>query len=175
VFQLLITIIAIALTGLLIAATINYLPWWYQTASHVEDTTRTSLGRLEQAYDVTTRANNGTSPVVTDESDGGFRSNFLAVLKLMPATPGGTSWNYGQHPQDGTSFAGLHYFCLVTTSEGTDEGTWRGATRARAGFSEEQVFVNSGCGATSSVNLPLAFPAPLALTMFVAFTPGISK
>lgn len=174
-FQFLIALFAIALTGILLAASVNYIPWWYKTASDVEATTRSSLTRLEQAYDVATRAANGLPPGVTAEPDGGFSSNFLPVLQLMPAAPGATSWRYGQHLEDGGPFAGLHYFCLAGTAAGVDEGTWRGVNRARAIFSEEQVFVGAGCGATSSDALPSGFPAPLALTMFVAFTPGISK
>ena len=174
-FQFLIALFASALTGLLLAASINYIPWWFKIATDVETTTRSSLTRLEQAYDVATRAGNGVSPAVTAEPDGGFRSNFLPVLQLMPAAPAATAWQYGQHAQDGGPFAGLHYFCLAGTSAGVDEGTWRGVNRARAGFSDEQVFVGASCGATASDALPSGFPAPLALTMFVAFTPGISK
>lgn len=175
-FQLIIVVLAIALTAALVMVTVKYLPWWTLNANRVEDATRTSLLRLDQAYDVAARAANGVPPSVTADPDGGFVLNFRPVMRLLPAAPQNTVWVYGQHPVDATPYSGMHYFCLkTTTGGGGDEALWRGVNRARGTFSSDQAYLNSACGAISSVSLPTTFPAPLALTFFVAYVPGIDK
>lgn len=175
-FQLIITIAAIALTSALLVASINYIPWWYKSAADTEEVTRKSLLLVEQAYDVVTRAANGVPPAVGAGADGGFAANFQPVLKLMPAAPAGFSWRYGQATVGEGSWANLHYFCLEFTGdeEGAGEGAWRGMQRVSALYSPQQLVLGNSCGDTAAY-IPSSYPAPLAVTLFVAYTPGISR
>lgn len=175
-FHLILLVIGIALTSLLVLVTVNYLPWWNKSADLFEQQTRTALVRLEQAYDVATRAANGTPPAIRPlESDMGFESIFQPVMKLLPGTPANTTWLYGQRPADGTPYANMHYFCLLADEAGADQALWKGVWRAASTFSAQQVFLSDTCGAIASVSVPSSYPAPLALTLYVAYVPGIDK
>ena len=55
-FQLILVVIAIALTAAMVVASINYIPWWYKSAADTEQSMRSSMSRLEQTYDVVVRA-----------------------------------------------------------------------------------------------------------------------
>lgn len=176
-FQLIITIAAIALTSALLAVSINYIPGWYKSAADTEAVARKSLLLVEQAYDVATRAANGAPPSTTGAADGGFTSNFQPVLKLLPAAPPGFEWRYGQATGASAPWSGLHYFCLEFTknAEGAGEGAWRGMQRVAALYSNQQLVLSSVCGGTEASATPTAYPAPLAVTLFVAYTPGIAR
>lgn len=175
-FQLIIVVLAIALASTLLMVSVKYLPWWNRTATLIEESTRSSLVQLEQAYDIAARANNGTPPARTLSPDGGYEENFRPILRLMPKAPGNSVWVYGQHPADGGLYANMHYFCLKATGTGADEPLWRGVNRAKGAFSDEQAFIsNEDCDRLSSVSLPSVYPAPLFLTYFVAYVPGIDK
>lgn len=175
--QLIITIVAIALTAALLAASVNYLPWWQKYASDTESVVRTSAPLLEQAYDVVVRQANGVAPSVGAGADGGLMSNFGSVLKLPPAAPQGFTWKYGVKSGGSAPWAGLNYFCLEYTdeAEGAPVGAWQGLRRAAAVFSPQQYVLGNSCGDTTSVGTPSEYPAPLALTLYVAYTPGITR
>lgn len=167
--QLIITVFAILLTALLVLVSLNYLPTWFRAADAAESTTVASLRILEQAYDIATRANNGVSPaVLAGEADGGFRTNFEPVLKLLPAAVHSFDWKYGEAN-------GLNYFCMESTGPSVNEGAAKGLLRAKTIFSSEQVFVNTDCGALTNLDPMPPTPAKLAVTMYVAFVPGISR
>lgn len=173
--QLIITIVAIALTAALVLASINYVPAWYGYSTTAEKQVRAALPLLEQAYDVMTRAAGGTPPAVQAVADGGFRSNFVPTLKFAPAAPTGFTWVYGQHANDGTLYANLNYFCLVPTGQISD-GVGRGVYRAAGVFSTDQLFINTTCGATSSIGQPASFAgASRVVTFYVAYTPGVTR
>lgn len=175
--QLIITIVAIALTVLLTIATISYVPWWHKTAGDTEQLMRSSMSRLESVYDVAVRAANGMAPSVTLEADGGLSTNFLSFLTFTPAAPPGHTWVYGVHANDGSRYANLNYFCLQPTAgySGTTEGVYRGIERARSLYSQDQVFLSDRCDATADWSRPTTFPVPMHVTLFVAYTPGINK
>lgn len=175
--HLILTVVAIALTSMLALATINYLPWWQKSAADTDTMVRTSLLRIEQSYDVATRAANGTAPVMSG-ADGGFAATFVPILQFTPALPAGYEWSYGKQAADGTRYAGLNYFCLRQTAantSGASEGVYRGFERVRATFSADQVFLTDDCAtATANLTRPAAFPALAQLKMFVSYTPGIT-
>ena len=173
-FQLILVVLAIALTSAILLASVKYLPWWTKSAALVDESVRTSLIRLEQAYDIATRGANGVPPAVEATPDGGFDAIFRPIMQLLPGSPGETSWVYGLNETAGL-YSGKNYFCLKTTGTGGDEALWRGINRARATFSAEQAFLNADCGAGASVPLPSSYPTPLALTFYVAYVPGINK
>ncbi len=170
--QLILAVLAIALTAASLAATINYLPWWLKSASDSDLLLRRGLPLLEKTYKAVTRANLGIAPAVTTAADGGFASNFQSVLLLPPAPPPGFSWSYGQHALDGSTWSGLHYFCLSQTGP-ADIADWKGFARAKQMFSSEQYVINASCGETVNMAEPVSFPADLALTFYVTFIPGI--
>lgn len=175
--QLIITIIAIALTSALLAASVNYIPWWYKQSTDVDAVLRAGLPVAEQAYDVVTRANNGVPPAVTADADGGWSANFQPVLKLLPPAPTGFVWKYGKNQAGVAPWNGLNYFCLDYTREdlGAGEGVWRGVRKAQSVFSQNQMIVSDQCGDTTNSAPPTSYPKKVAITFYVAYTPGISK
>ena len=173
--QLIITIIAIALTAALVLASISYVPAWYGFSNTAQKQVSAAMPLLEQTYDVLTRAAGGTPPAVQGGSDGGFRSLFLPTLKFAPAAPAGYTWVYGQHANDGSRYANLNYFCLSPLGS-TSEGVGRGIYRAAGVFSADQMFINSGCGATSTLGQPGNWKGiSRAVTFYVAYTPGVTR
>lgn len=170
--QLLISVMAIALTALTILASISYIPWWYKKAADTDQVLRISLRSLDSAYKTAARNNGGIPPATTGASDGGFDAAFRPVLGLIPKAPSTFSWSYHQRPEDGTVWAGLHYVCLTATEDGT-EGEWRGFKRAAAVFSSEQYVVSASCGDTTSSALPGSYPSELALTFYLTYVPGV--
>lgn len=175
--QLIITIVAIALTAALLAAGVNYVPWWYKSANDTEEVIRKSLPVLEQAYDVTVRQADGVAPAVQGTADGGLWAGFGPALGLTPAAPPGFTWRYGLKSEGLAPWSGLNYFCLEYTGrpEGAPVGPWQGARRATAVFSAQQLILGNSCGQTMSAPNPPSYPAPLALTFYVAYTPGVTR
>lgn len=172
-FHLIITVIAIALSGFLSLIAVNYLPSWSPAAAQVSTQVQTAFPLLEQAYGVLTRTADGEAPATLAHPDGGFVSQFMPLLKFAPAAPAGYRWSYGQHPSDGSHYAGLHFFCLEPIAPTIPEGVSRGITRGVSIFSKSQVFLNTNCGATSSVS-DWSAKAPAA-TYFVTYVPGIAR
>lgn len=169
--QLVITVIAIALTAAMLLISISYLPWWHRPAQDIEATTRTSLTRVEQAFDLLAHANQGVPPAPTADADGGFEAHFQPVMKLLPAVPGGFSWSYGQKGSGQGLWTDMHYVCL--SSNTVNKAAWIGINRALAQFSTQQAIVSDTCGATSSVNEPPT--TTLAVTFYLVHTPGIDR
>lgn len=170
--QLIISVMAIALTALTVLASISYIPWWYKKASDTDQVLRTSLVAVEKAYKAAARNNAGIPPAATGTGDGGFEAAFRPVLGLLPNAPRDFSWSYHVHPMDGTTWEGLNYVCL-TSSEDASEGAWMGFKRAGALFSSEQYVLSDSCGDTTNSALPSSYPAPLALTFYVTYVPGV--
>ena len=171
-FQLILVVLAIALSAAQLLVGLNYTPAWVQTASDTNLVARTSMQTLAQAFNVATAANSGTSPAVTATADGGLAQNFLPIIKFTPAAPQGYQWVYGQHANDGSRYANLYYFCMVPIAGGTGatKGIYRGILQSMAIYPTDQVYVNTGCGATASYSSPANFPTPMALTMYVTYT-----
>ncbi len=172
-FQLILTIAAIALTSALLLASINYIPWWYKSASDTEEGVRKGLVLVEQAYDVATRTANGVPP----STEGGFSGAVLPVLKLLPVAPAGFEWRYGRAQGAPAPWTNLDYFCLEYTADDgmAGEGVWRGVQRVRGLYSAQQLVIADQCGATVSSASPSSYPQKLAVTLYVVYTPGISK
>ncbi|MNR71574.1 hypothetical protein D3C71_22050 [compost metagenome] len=174
-FQLLLAVMAIALTASLTAVAVNYLPTWQGAAATTADQLTRALPQLEQAYDAAVRANDGVAPAPTGEADGGAVSIFRPILRFMPATPPGFQWVYGRQADDGSPQAGLHFFCMAP-SQPLTEGVGRGLYRAMATFSPDQAFINTGCGSNVSAAPPADWrAAQRAVTFYVAYTPGIGR
>ena len=176
-FQFILVVLAIALSAAQLLVGLNYTPAWIKTASDTNLMARTSMQTLEQAFDIATSANSGTSPTVTTAADGGLATNFLPIIKFTPAAPQGYQWVYGQHPNDGTYYANMYYFCMqpaTGNSQGATQGIYRGVQNAMSIFPTNQVFANTTCGATASYGTPASFPIQMALTMYVTYVPPVS-
>jgi len=171
--QLIITVLAIALTALTVLASLNYLPWWYQGAADTDHFLRGGMGALERGYKTLARDNAGVPPAVTADTDGGFETNFRPLLRLLPNAPEGYSWSYHQRPMDGSLWEGLNYFCLSAPAGGATIAEWKGVKRATALYSSEQAVVSDVCGASVNAATPTGFPAPFALTFYVTYVPGV--
>lgn len=171
-FQLILAVIAITLTAATVMASINYIPWWYQTATDNDVVLRSSLPVVERAYKALARSNGGVPPAPTAAPDGGFAAHFGPLLRLAPVAPRGFSWSYHQFPMDGSMWAGLNYVCLTSAQPG-DLGEWMGFRKAMPVFSSDQLFLGSGCGSTASAALPSTYPASVAVTYFLTFVPGV--
>lgn len=176
-FQLILVILAIALSAAQLLVGLNYSPAWIKTAQDANIVARQSMQTLEQAFDIATAANSGTAPTVTAAADGGLSTNFLSIIKFTPAAPSGYQWVYGQHANDGTYYANMYYFCLkpVSGGIGATQGIYRGLLNAMSIFSTTQVFVNSGCGASANAAAPTSWPAALSLTMYVTYVQPVSS
>lgn len=172
--QLVLTILAIALFAAMLGATMNYAPWWYKAANEANEQFTKSFRVLESAYDLTVRANEGQAPPVTAASDGGFSEGFLPVLRFSPALPPRFTITYGKNESEGSNLSGLNWFCVHTPN--INEGAWRGLMRTKALYSQDQMFVNTSCGASTNMSMPASGPeGPVAVTLYVAYTPGLSE
>lgn len=171
--QLVITICAIALSAALAVMSINYLPWWNGHAADIEKVIKNSLPILEAAYISATRATDGTPPDTTGSEDGGLRDNFGGLLKLIPAAPPHYRWVYGKHPIDGSRYSNMNYFCMkMVSNSGVLAGREEGIKRARSIFSSDQFYIGPTCGVSS--NIEETENAPIMVTYYVAYAPGIS-
>lgn len=171
--QLIIVILSIALTSLMTVAMVDYLPAGPE-ASPAQVRTLTNAGiNLEEAYYYATKANGGVAPAPTTAVDGGLMANFGALLTFAPAPLPGFTWSYGQHPNDGSAYANMDYFCMqpLTNANG-NRYALLSAKQAGAAFSSSQYLLAGSCGAVA--NAASATPAQLFLTLYVAYNPNIA-
>ncbi len=174
-FQLVITVVAIALTAAVAVASINYLPFWFKTAASTELLMLDTAETLVRAYIAQARTTGQGPAVDANSADGGLQASFGDVLKFTPGAPVGFIWTYGQHPTDSSRWSGMHYFCLtpVEGSQGASEGVWRGIGRVQARFSTDQLVLGESCGDTSAAANPSSYPAMRSVTLFVTYVPGV--
>ena len=176
-FQLILAVISIALISALVLVTVNYTPGWLRSAQVVEEQLRKNLPLLESTFDVVVRAADGVTPAVAGaEADGGLSSNFSTAMVFSPTAPSGFRWVYGTHAVDSSRYSGMAYFCLKPDSgPQLTQGVWAGAGRIRSAYPPDQLFLGATCGEASNIATPSTFPADGVLTLFVAYTPGISR
>lgn len=171
--QLVLTILAIVLFSAMLAATMNYAPWWYKTANEANEQFTVAFKTMESAYDLAVRANEGIAPQVTSDPDGGFTALYQPLIKFTPSLPRGFSIKYGINASEGSTWSGLNWFCV--SADSTNEGVWRGLMRTKGIYSPDQLFVNTACGATSNMDLSSTTPqGPVAVTLYVAYIPGLN-
>lgn len=174
-FQLISSVMAIALMSALVLVSINYLPAWQARARDTEQQMRRVLPQLEQAYDALTRSADGIAPATMADSDGGFTAQFMSTLQFVPAAPAGYKWTYGQRAADSSRYANMNYFCLAPTKP-TAESTGRGLYLAAGAYSRDQIVISTACGADAWSAQPKEWgTVKTAVTFYVAYTPGISR
>lgn len=171
--QLIIVILAIALTSVLTVATVSYLPAG-PTASPAQVRTLTNTGiNLQQAFYYATKANSGTPPATTTAADGGLMADFGSLLTFPPIPLPGFTWIYGQHPNDGSAYANMYYFCMEPTASANGNRFAVNSTQqAGAAFSASQYIMANSCGAIANAAAPT--PAQLFLTLYVTYNANIA-
>ena len=159
--SLILTIISIALLASLVAASVNYVPWYIKPAERVAEATEQGLTRVQEAYRLLSAMNGGVGPEAQGEGAAAFQVALVApVLKVNPPAPIGYSWSYHQHPVEANSrYSGLHYVCLSAPGVQTDTALEMGMRRAISIYSQEQAVLSDNCGDKTSkdsfVNAPV--------------------
>ncbi len=162
--QLILTIMAIALSAALIVATVNYMPSWPKQAEITQTLGKTGFTQLQAAYKGYHTAN-GVVPEPNADPDGGLATHFTPYLDFVPRAPDGYYWTYGRQLAGNLD----HFFCLAPEpGTATGEGDYRGLMRLRAIFPSDQFIVHddglAGCGVSP---VTAERPAELGATLFV--------
>jgi hypothetical protein len=170
--SLILVVLTIAFLSTLALVSINYTPWWIQEAQTAQQLAVDGFVRLERAYDLAAQSSTppDTPPAPVAESDGGLATHFRAHLGFIPKAPVAMQWAYGRQEAAGY-YQGLDYFCLHGDAVRLAE--YRGTSRVAALFGSGQTIVNSFCGAQASAPEPIEYPAPVAVTVYVQYVPGV--
>lgn len=171
-FNLMISVMAIALQAAALFCLMHYTPSWAKTAPDKTRVIASSLSSFETAFYRYGAANYGLMPSPTDAVDGGL-SQFQApgrYLHFLPKAPAGFMWKYGQ--------SGSHFVCLqaVSSTQPMDASLYYGIKRLHRLLPEGQLVVSEGartCGSTHDVTSePGALPRPLTVTFFMQYSAG---
>lgn len=167
--NLVITLMAIALTGSMVLLTVSYLPAWTGSSEEREALVQSGFDRLEQAHYLRSKST-GVEPSPTTEADGGLSSLFQAYYSFLPKPLQGFGWKYGRNATNG-----LNYFCMYANGP-VDQGAWSALRSATRYYSDERYFVHAGgeadCGATAHAATPSTFPAQFSATFYVRYVAG---
>lgn len=160
--QLIIVVMSIALTGMMVAATVNYLPGWVLDYERSAPIVSKGFCRLEAAV-LEKIAASGVAPLHdSNASDGGLAQHFSAYYQFLPRAPDGAAWVYGTE----TLMSGQvrPYICLAGGA--LSEGTYRALLRMRGSLPETQFLIGAAC-AGGTVAEPASFPAALSPTLLI--------
>lgn len=168
--QIVMVIMAIALSAGVLAVSINYMPFWRIASEDAYQLGRNGFTALEQAYKAYARDNAGAVPPATLEVDGGIIA-FKPYYSFLPKAPSGFAWKYGY-----SATQNLNYFCLYPTGAGGTEGVFRGLKRLHGVFSDEQYFIAAGgsaeCGTIGIDPAFTTWPRAFVATYFVRYVPN---
>lgn len=152
--HLIITVLSIALSALLVVATVQYLPGSRVLTDESAQALRTGLLHIEQGVLAERRA--AAAAVNTYAAPEALTGATFRPYVIVPKAPGGagSGWTYGTT----ASFGQAAYLCL--NSKSVTEPVYRGFKRVKlASYSDEQMTISTvGCGATADSAEP-AFPA----------------
>lgn len=172
-YSLILSLLAIALQAAALFCMMHYAPAWVKTAPDYTRTMAAGISAFERGFYRYGAANAGVMPEPTEVADGGliqFQSP-ERHLTFLPAAPIGFQWTYG-HSSD--------YFVCLHAIDGTRpmrEGLYYGVKRLRKLLPDDQLIISAGansCGAVVDVSSgPVTFPAPLSVTYFLRYAPGI--
>ena len=111
--------------------------------------------------------------MISADSDGGLASNFSSVFSFIPPALPGYSWIYGQHPNDGSSYANMYYVCMQpgAAADGNTEAL-PSVLQAAPNFSQGQYIYNTSCGATT--NTTSLSSSQMHLTLYLTYNPNIA-
>lgn len=176
--QLILTVMAVSLTGALIAATLSYMPGWIYDYNIAKEVAPKGFCRLERTTldEIAARGGFPMAPVAQNEAfsgapypyaDGGLAGYMGARYRYLPKGVDGAQWLYGR-----TSVAGVPtaYVCLDARTAGLSEGSWRALAALRNQLPAGQLTIGANCGDVADASTPAGFPAAAAVTLFI--TPG---
>lgn len=153
--HLIITVIAIALSALVVGVSIQYLPGSRVLTDETAQALRSGIAHLEQGVLAERRAS--AAAVNTYASPQALTSATFQPYLLIPKAPGGagSGWSYGTTAALGQAA----YVCL--NAKAVAEPVYKGLWRVKAAsYSDAQMTISTvGCGATADSAQP-AFPAP---------------
>lgn len=176
--QLILTVMAVSLTGALIAATLSYMPGWLIDYNSAKSLAPKGFCRLERAAldEIEARGGFPMAPVGQGElldgnaypyADGGLQGYLGARYRFLPKGVEGAQWVYGRTLVAGTPTA---YVCLDARSAGLSEGAWRALASLRNQLPAGQLTISGNCGDVVDAGTPSAFPVGATVTLFI--TPG---
>jgi hypothetical protein len=172
--SIIITIFAIALQAASLYCLMQYAPAWVKTAPDYTRSVAASLSSVEEAFYRYGAANAGVMPVPTTAFDGGMEQfqSPTRHLPFLPKAPEGFSWKYGR---------GADYYVCLHATDGArpmEAGLYYGVKRLRKLLPEEQFIISAGassCGSNVDVSgQEQSLPAPLSVTYFLRYVPGMS-
>lgn len=166
-FQLILTVLAIALTGSLIAISINVAPTWLPAFHRAEPVLLKGFCRLEQAADAEILKRKRVPKAQEDRSDGGLAPLFGARYTYLPAALPGSEWRFGTR-KIGKRMRG--YICLDASQTGLNEGSYRALHSLAKQLPPGQFVWGGQCGQGKSVRDVEAYPVMGAATLYL--TPG---
>lgn len=149
--NLILTIISIALMAWVTIESISYINPVAVIASKLSPQLLNGFHSLESGYNNYT-LNIGSQP--------NLMTDIAPHYAFVPAAPNGTSWSFGSGGASGTG----RYFCL---SGSFNAAILRASINLQQNLSPQAYFINSTCGATSTL-IPTGSNPTVALTYWVA-------
>lgn len=176
--QLILTVMAVSLTGALVAATLSYMPGWLLDYNKAKEISPKGFCRLERSTldEITARGGFPMASVAQGEtldgvsypySDGGLAGYMGARYRYLPKGIEGAQWLYGRTNVAGQPTA---YICLDGRATGFSEGAWRALVALRNQLPSGQMTIGANCGDVTDSGSPSGFPVGAAVTLFI--TPG---
>lgn len=179
--QLLLTVMAVSLTGTLIAATLSFMPSWLFDYNKAKVDAPKGFCRLERTTldEISARGGFPMAPVALGEtfngapypySDGGLWGYMSDRYRFLPNAVEGGGWLYGRTYVGGQPTA---YVCLDSRATGLSEGAWRAIITLKNQLPAGQMVMGSNCGDVVDAGTPAGFPVGAAVTLFI--TPGFQS
>lgn len=179
--QLILTVMAISLTGAILAATLSYAPGWTYDYQQAKDVVAKGFCRLERTAldEIAARGGFPMAAVAQGETfngtpypytDGGLAGYLSARYRFLPKSAENAVWQYGRTVLNGEPTA---FVCLDATATRLSEGAYRATAILRKTLPAGQMTISNACGSTTDMATPSAFPAATAVTLFV--TPGFQS
>ncbi len=151
-FSLIISVLAIALFGVIVLAGINHLPADLGTKLQASTKASTGFSQLATAF-YAYRDAHGSAPATA-----GWKDTLTPAYGFYPTPPSGLTWSYG------TNSSGGYWFCL---SGSFAQPQYRAAAALAEHYSAQAYFLAPACGATVNGTPPESFPQNYAATYWV--------
>lgn len=164
--NLILVILSIGLTAALIAATMNFMPFWANDVGTTRNSVAASLERLETAYQLAAAADELPAPGYYPGAS--LVDSFTqARLPFVPAAPAGYTWSFTKAALPGQ----LDHFCLEPSgASGLSRGQYKGIAQLRDRTGVNQLLAGSTCGAGITPPIDqLSYPTTVVFTYRVAY------
>lgn len=149
--NLILTVLSIALMGVMLLMSVNYISPIAQVSAKLEPQLVNDLHSLESGYNAYV-LNVGSNPAQL--------SDITPHYAFLPAAPVGTSWSFGTGGTNGTG----QYFCLSGTF---NPALMRASKVIANSLSPQAYFISSNCGVTTNA-IPAGNAPQAAITYWVS-------